>query len=453
MKFGTLFALLFILKNTSISLLAQDKRPNIVFILTDDQRWDALGYAGNEIIKTPEMDRLASEGVYFKNAFVTTPICAASRVSIITGLYERKHQYTFQQPPIDSTLVDHSYFSVLKNADYYNGFLGKMGVNFKDDLEATLFDFYRPENQSHYYKIVDGEHKHVTDCIGDNAVEFIESAPSEQPFCLSISFHAPHAIDNSPQQYIWPSSVDAIGDDLIIPEPMMGEQKYFEELPENVKNGFNRTRWKWRYNTREKYQKMVKGYYNMINGVDQNIGKIREALQAKGVADNTIIILLGDNGYFLGERQIAGKWLMYEHSLRVPLIINNPIQSYHRDVNDMVLNIDIAPTILDIADVKGKISHGQSLLPYAEDQNDFSNDRDFFLCEHLWDFDHIPPSEGVRSREYKYIRYINNPEIEELYNLEDDPFESVNLINNPNIKELLSDLRFKCDQLSIIASQ
>lgn len=442
-----ILAVLFLCNIIIHAIEGQDERPNIIFILTDDQRWDALGYAGNEIIKTPEMDKLAEDGVYFKNAFVTTPICAASRASIMTGFYERKHQYTFQKPPLSKRFIDSSYFSILNAAGYYTGFLGKLGVKFEDRLDTTLFDYYVPESQSHYFKIIDGVHQHVTDCIGDRAVEFIEQAPKNSPFCLSISFHAPHAIDNSPIQYMWSPAVDAIADVTTIPAPLKQEDEYFKQLPDKVKMGFNRVRWKWRFDSPEKYQQMVKGYYNMINGIDINLGKIREALTANNVAQNTIIILMGDNGYFLGERQLAGKWLMYEPSLRVPLIIYNPKAQAKEDIDDLVLNIDIAPTILDIAQGAQVSSHGLSLLPFTEGKNSFDKERLFFLCEHLWNFEHIPASEGVRSRQFKYFRYIDDPKTEELYNIEEDPNELKNLVNDSDMQETLTRLREKCDQM------
>lgn len=205
-------------------LSAQDSRPNIIFILTDDQRWDALGYSGNTIIQTPEMDKLAKEGTYFKNAFVTTPICAASRASIMTGLYERKHDYTFRQPPLRNEFIDKSYFSLLKEAGYYNGFFGKFGVKFEDRRDTTLFDVYRPENQGGYFRLTHGgtKHEHLTDLMGANAIDFIKSAPNDKPFALSISFNAPHAADSSPEQYIWPVALDTMYQNITIPPPLLG---------------------------------------------------------------------------------------------------------------------------------------------------------------------------------------------------------------------------------------
>lgn len=420
-----------------------DNPPNIIFLLTDDQRWDALGYQGNEIIQTPNMDQLAKEGIYFKNAFVTTPICAASRASIITGKYERSHQYTFGQPPLRRQLIDESYFSLLKESGYYNGFLGKLGVRFEDRMDTSLFDVYKPQGANFYWRMdsTGSKHVHLTDLMGQQAVDFIRKAPENQPFSLSVSYNAPHAEDRSPDQYIWPKDLDALYQNIEIPGPLMGANRYFEEQPEYVRSGLNRERWYWRYDSPEKYQQMVKGYYRMISGIDRTIGTIRAELERKGVAQNTVIILLGDNGYFLGERQFAGKWLMYEPSLRVPMIIYKPGNS-HREIDDLVLNIDVTPTILEFAGITIPEGYqGIGLSGYAEKRNNPAKKRESFICEHLWKFDRIPASEGIRTKQFKYFRYVNDPDREELYNLKKDPGEKVNLALETKSQSRLEKLR------------
>lgn len=423
----------------------KDTRPNIIFILTDDQRWDALGYSGNEIIQTPKMDKLANEGCYFKNSFVTTPICAASRASIMTGLYERTHDYTFGQPPLQKQFIDSSYFALLKNAGYYNGFLGKFGVNFQESLDTTLFDVYQPERTDFYWRLDNrgSEHIHLTDLTGLRAIDFIKNSPKEKPFCLSVSYNAPHAEDQSPNQYIWPKALDTLYQNVQIPQARLSEDKYYHQQPEFVREGLNRTRWYWRYDNPQKYQQMVKGYYRMISAVDRTIGQIRKALEECGQTENTVIILMGDNGYFMGERQLAGKWLMYENSLRVPLIIYDPRNEYNNDIEDFGLNIDIAPTILDFAGIDiPKSYQGISLVNYIKN-NKPDHSRTMFLCEHLWDFKRIPASEGIRTEEWKYFRYVDYSDHEELYNLLDDPYETRNLALEKQYIDKLKEMRKK----------
>lgn len=185
----------------------------------------------------------------------------------------------------------------------------------------------------------------------------------------------------------------------------------------------------------------------MISGIDLEIKKIRQKLKEKGVDQNTVIILMGDNGYFLGERQLAGKWLMYENSIRVPLIVYDPRVKGHQDIDEMVLNIDVPQTIADLAGVNAPESwQGKSLMPIVE-QKINSLERDTVLIEHLWDFENIPPSEGVRTEDWKYFRYVNDKTIEELYNLKKDPKEVNNLIGKKKYQEVAEKLRSKLEEL------
>jgi len=430
------------------------ERPNIIFILTDDQRFDSLGYAGNDLIHTPEMDKLAEEGVYFENALVTTPICSASRASIFSGRYERAHRYKFGPDPLRPEFVEDSYPKLLQEAGYYSGFYGKFGVKIPDS--ETLFDVFESfyvsdeEERPGYYNIekkLDGETVHLTRYVGQKALDFIETAPQDKPFALSLSFNAPHAHDSSEQQYFWQEEIDHLFQDMTMPEPSLGGDEYFDRLPESVREGFNRARWYWRFDTPEKYQHSVKGYYRMLAGIDLEIAKIRAKLAETGQDENTVIIFMGDNGYFLGERQLAGKWLMYDRSVRVPLMIFDPRVAEHRDVSDMALNIDVTATILDLAGIEVPAGyHGKSLVPIVNGDAETLS-RDAVLIEHLWDFENIPPSEGVRTNDWKYLRYVNDPSIEEMYDLRADPEETNNLVADPDHHETLQMLRAELGQM------
>ncbi|MEO0338647.1 MAG: family 78 glycoside hydrolase catalytic domain, partial [Bacteroidota bacterium] len=435
------------------SKISGKQSPNIIFILTDDQRFDALGYAGNELIHTPEMDQLAKQGTYFKNATVSTPICAASRVSIMTGLYERAHRFTFQTGNVRSEYMEQAYPKVLKDAGYKTGFYGKYGIRY--DGQNQLFDTYEmydrngafADRRGYYYKTLGKDTVHLTRYTGQKALDFIEDAEADQPFCLSLSFSAPHAHDPAEKQYFWQETTDPLLQDITMPGPALGEDKYFESQPEFVKAGFNRVRWTWRYDTPAKYQHSVKGYYRMISGIDLEIGKIRAKLKEKGLDKNTVIILMGDNGYFLGERQFAGKWLMYDNSVRVPLIIYDP-RAKHQDSDELAQNVDVPSTIVDLAGLEiPKTWQGKSLLPIVQQKVDHIG-RDTILIEHLWKFDNIPPSEGIRTKDWKYFRYVNDQSFEELYDLNKDPQEVTNLAEDPKYQEVLLQLRQKCDALT-----
>jgi alpha-L-rhamnosidase len=450
---GLLF-LLVPLKAKKKKATGSSDRPNIIFILTDDQRWSALGYAGNDIIQTPEMDKLATEGVYFNSAIVTTPICSASRSSIFSGLHERTHKYTFQTGAIRSEFMEVAYPKLLKEAGYYTGFFGKFGVNSpgKEKMFDEIEDYDRngrfPDYRGYYYKKLGDDTVHLTRYTGQKALDFIESAPTDQPFSLSLSFSAPHAHDNAPLQYFWQEEPDKLYQNMDLPGPDLADEKYFNALPKPVRDGFNRTRWYWKDDTPEKYQHSTKGYYRMINGIDLEIAKIRKKLAEKGLDKNTVIILMGDNGFFLGERQISGKWLMYDNSIRVPLIVYDPRVKKHRDISDMALNIDVPATILDLAGVDVPSTYqGKSLVPMVSGTQK-SLGCDTILVEHLWEFDHIPPSEGVRTAEWKYLRYINDKSAEELYNLKDDPKEIDNLAGKAEYQKVLLEFREKNDELA-----
>ena len=424
-------------------------RPIIIVILTEDQRWDALCYAGNDIIHTPTLDALAEKSLYFKNAFVTTPICAASRASIVTGLYERTHQFTFRTPPLQKEFVEISYPKLLQDAGYRTGLFGKFGMQFENKLDTIVFDEFYSTGTGGYFRLEgDGwkDHVHLTDLTTDKAIDFIKNTPDGQPFCLSISYNAAHADDQHPQQYFWPKRNDYLYQDIEIPQGQLHDEKLFAQLPDFLQDSMylGNIRYKWRYDTPEKYQQMVKGYYRLISTIDDNVGRLRDMLTANDLADNTIIIFLGDNGYFLGERNQAGKWLMYENSLRVPLMVYDPQISSGRSLEQIALNIDVAPTVLDYAGIIiPEEVQGKSLKPFT--QGDTEDWRTEFLCEHLYELPYIPKSEGIRTEQWKYFRYIDHPETEELYNLAEDPLELVNLINDPSQRKRIAIYRQKLD--------
>jgi len=421
------------------------KPPNIIFLLTDDQRWDALGCAGNSIIHTPNMDRLAENGVRFEQAFVTTPICAASRASLFCGLYERTHDYTFTKPPLARQYTDNSYPRLLKQAGYRTGFIGKFGIRVGEGVTEEMFDSFQPTNYP-YFKEVDGEKRHLTDIHGDLAVEFLQTVSQDRPFCLSLSFWAPHADDGREEQYFWPEALDGLYDGVRIPIPKTADPAFFDAHPEFLKKSLNRIRWHWRFDNPEKYQKMVKGYYRMITGVDAVIGRIMTELRNLGQNENTIIILSSDNGYFLGERGFAGKWLMHDVSIRVPLIIYDPRlrrSRMGRVIEELAVNIDLPSTILDLAGLETPSSmQGRSLIPVLERK--VKEWRQEIFCEHLWDNVEIPQSECIRTLKWKYIRYPQHPDFEELYDLQSDPKEIYNLASEAVHSSVLKELREKC---------
>lgn len=425
-----------------------EKKPNIIFILTDDQRWDALGYAGNPIIHTPNMDALAASGIYFENAFVTTPICAASRATLFTGLYERTHDYTFGKPNLRDEYMYDSYAYLLRKAGYQTGFVGKFGVKVNQGILDSMFTYHKLTGFP-YFQEYEGRQLHLADINGNYAIEFIKSN-SELPFCLSLSFWSPHAHDGREEQYFWPEYCDSLYEDIEIPVPETADPAFFESLPEYLKTTMNRERWYWRYDTPEKYQRMVKGYYRMISAVDSVIGRIQSTLKEQGLAENTVIIFMGDNGYFLGERGYAGKWLMYEQSLRVPLFINDPRlkeSEKGKKYQEMVLNVDVTPTILELAGIEiPQRYHGISLLPFfGGEPGDW---RTSIFCEHRLENNKLlPKTECFRDDTWKFIRYEDKPDLIELYNFRDDPNEIRNLAYTESFADKVKFYSSLCDSV------
>ncbi len=436
------------------------KRPNIVFILADDQRNDVLSIAGHPIVQTPTIDKLANNGMRFTNAFVTTSICAASRASIFTGLYESKHNYTFGKDPIKKEYTQNSYPYLLKKSGYHTGFVGKFGIEIeeKDSLIPKMFDFFKPApRNAPYFEIsADGSRRHSAEIKGDQAIEYINQQSNENPFCLSISFNAVHAVDGNKTpgnegHYPYPKAVAHLYKNIEMPQPESSDPEIFENHPDFLKNSMNRVRFRWRWDTEEKYQINLKAYYRMISGYDLVIRRVLDALKSKGLDDNTIIIYMADNGYYMGNRGFAGKWSHYEESIRVPMVIYDPRKSVKdRGLisDNMALNIDIASTILDYANVKvPAIYQGTSLKPLVNNSLKRAW-RTNFMIEHQMNHPEIPKYVGLRNKQYVYANYYEqNPPYEYLHDLEKDPDQLKNLIDNTDYKDILDDLRSQTSHL------
>ena len=435
--------------SSSFSLKA--KPPNIIFLLTDDQRWDTLGCMGNPIIRTPNMDDLAANGVLFTHAFVTTSICASSRASILSGQYVRRHGINNFATSFSEEALARTYPLLLRSAGYRIGCVGKHGVGRGGDFPRDKYDvwFGCPGQCSPYErKDKDGNYKHLTQVFGDQISEFLDGCSMEKSFCLSVNFKAPHVQDSDPRQFIPDRAYKDLYKDVTIPTPLTADPRYFDALPEFLRTSEARRRWNIRFSTPEKFQESVKNYYRLIYGVDVVIGKIRDRLERLGLADNTIIILIGDNGFYLGEHGLAGKWFPHEESIRVPLLVYNPrapkkFRGLTRD--EFALNIDIAPTILELANLPvPEQMQGTSLLPLLRGKK--PKWRADFFYEHLFNHKTIPKTEALRTSRFKYARYIDF-DYEELYDLESDPQETKNLAKAQNYSQTLKSLRKRCDKL------
>lgn len=423
---------------------ANMSKPNIIFLLTDDHRWDALGAMGNIIIKTPHLDQMANDGFLFKNAYVTTSICCVSRASIMSGQYESRHGINDFHTSFKKEAFKNTYPAMLKKSGYYIGFIGKYGIGDPENQPKDFYDYWAGINkhQPDYENLTEnGDYIHYTDIVKNNIDSFLNTT-NQKPFCLSVSFKAPHAQDEDPRQFIPNPKYKEYYKDDLIPLPKTADEKYWNSLPDFFRTEENiaRVRWNLQFKTPEAYQESVKNYYRLITGVDDVVGNLLIKLKEKQLDKNTIIIFMGDNGMFIGEHGLAGKWYGYEESIRVPLIIYDPRHSKKGGTIDkIVLNIDIAPTILGFAGITiPKNMQGVDLMEYIKPKN---KERKHFFYEHTFqNSPSLPNVEGVVSKKIKYMKYIEN-EYEELFDLIQDPYEITNLASSPKYKEILQEQR------------
>lgn len=429
--------------------LIQNAKPNIIFILTDDQRWDALGAMGNPIAKTPNIDDLAHKGTLFRNAFVTTSMCVVSRASILLGQYESRHKINSFITPFTAQQLQNTYPALLKKeANYKIGFIGKFGVGQPPYTEQSKgYDFFAVDNKGQPdYELKDenGNFIHHTDKVARDIDRFLDKFSNQGPFMLNVSFKAPHEQDKDPRQYIVQERFKDIYKDVHIPVPETADPKYWQSFPAFFKDSLNEARLRWwgRYSTPELFQENVKKYYSLITGVDEVVGKIRKKLKEKGIDKNTIIIFMGDNGFFLGEHGMTEKYYGQEESIRVPLIIYNPLAAaQYKGIQPpmIALNIDICPTILSFAgvpipaQVQG-VDLSQLLAHKIADR------KDFFYEQTVFKTPKIPQVEGVVSTQLKYMNYIEHG-YEQLFDLSKDPHERINYAGDTAYKKQLDSMR------------
>lgn len=409
-------------------------RPNVVVFIIDDIRWDSIGAAGNRVVRTPRLDRLAREGVRFEQARVTTAICMVSRASLLTGQYMSRHGIDRFGKPLTPEAFANTYAGVLRKAGYWTGHVGKYDVG---PARPEDFDFLRAYHGRHWIAQPDGTRVHVTEKNARDSLDFLRERPKDRPFLLTVGYFAPHAEDNAKEQYLpqdW--SADAYDGVRVPPSPLAGDT-FFKSLPPFIAADANegRVRFKWRFDTPERYQDYMLRYFRLITEVDAAIGRVVDELAAQGVTDNTLLIVIGDNGYFHGDRGLADKWYPYEQALRVPLIVRDPRTARGqrgRTRDELALNLDVAPTIVRAAGLTPpSVMQGRDL---AEAGVKPAGDRwrDEFFYEHptITSRDRIPSSQGVIRRDWKYVTY---PEWahEQLFDLKTDPDEVANLIGQP----------------------
>ncbi len=411
------------------------KKPmNVLFLLADDLRWNSLHCAGNPVVVTPQIDRLAGEGIRFENACVTTSICMVSRATLLTGQHMSRHGIDRFLMPLSDEAISETYPAILKRSGYYTGYVGKYGV---DHIKEGQFDYYKEYEGRHWILDEKGNPVHVTRKNLNDALDFLQQRPSGKPFCLTVGFFATHAEDDNLDQYCYQPESEPLFQDTPIPVPETASEFYMKRLPPFICSEENegRRRWHWRFDTPEKFQRFIKSYYRMLAEVDQAVGAIVDALKKEGVYENTVIIFMGDNGYFLGEHQLADKWYPYQESIRVPLVVYDPRLDMNRKgivIDEFVLNTDIAPFILAAAGCPvPKQMQGSDFSRLYENRSPQQWRKDFFY-EHpvVLNEKRIPASEALVTHDAKYILWPDYG-YEEFFDLAKDPLETTNLISDP----------------------
>ncbi len=426
-----------------INGLAVQERPNIIFILTDDQSYGLLGCTGNEIVKTPQIDKLADQGILFTNAHITSAICTPSRISILLSQFERKHGVNFNSgTSVSAEAWEQSYPVLMRKTGYYTGWIGKNHApigegGYQSGLMDKSFDYwYAGHGHLGFYpkdrhKIFNDAMAHtqpeiiaegVNSFLDNNerrlkgAIEFLEKRPENKPFLLSISFNLPHGAGTSSMQ-LKPED-DAIYKtlyrDMEIPLPDNYVAKANIKNPKLPKDLLRTDDRQTGYNyvdnpetTKERYIRQLQA----MSGVDRMIGDLIRKLKALKLNKNTIIVFTSDHGLFMGEQGLGGKAFCYEKTTHVPLIIMDPrVKKKNRGIKSdaLVQSIDIAPTIL---------TFGKTAIPLEFQGKDISGlisgdirePRDYVFTENLWSTQFgNPRCEAVQNKEWKYIRYYKN---------------------------------------------
>ena len=426
----------------------EDAPMNILVLYADDWRNDTLGVAGNPVVKTPTLDKLAGEGVRFTQNCVTTSICGISRASLYTGQWMSRHGNRSFKPW--KTPWSETYPGLLRENGYFVGHVGKWH---NGRIPKDKFDFSRSYYGKHWIKESDGSKVHVTQKNENDALEFLRSRPKDKPFCLTVAFFATHAEDSSPLQFLPQPESMKLYKGIEIPVPENATQESFDRLPDFVGNEKNegRNRWHWRFDTPEKYQSMMKNYYRLATEVDTTCGRILEELKNQNATDNTLVIFTTDNGYYHAEHGLADKWYPHQESIRVPLIIDDPrmpegVRGKTND--DLTLNVDLAPTILAAAGIGApKTIQGSDLGPlYLDDEKPAWRQEFFYEHPMLKSTEFIPASEALVRKDWKYF-YWPEFEREQLFDLKNDPIEENDLAADPKHAERLKEMRARFAKL------
>lgn len=479
----------------------QQSRPNIIFLLTDDQRDNTFAAMGHPFVDTPNVDRLLSKSVRFKNTYTAEPVCSPSRVSLLVGMHERVHGIGFTSAyDLTEEQWDRSYPALLQEAGYFTGFVGKIGIEYYTwkGNAGDKFDYwwghdgwtkFLPKNfdsqsTNPYHK---AKKNIITEIMGEALGDFLDSRPDDKPFCLSVSLNVPHGSQTTsmyPDFGDWRKMArpanenpelqgtrfyDELYRDLDIEIPDETATDPYQFIPRHILDqdeGRKTSTYQYNY-TRETNTEHHIRYYQTIAGLDYVIGEFVKDLEERELMDNTIIIYGSDHGLLMGEYGMGGKSLLYDLASKIPCFVYDPhapASQKGSTSDELVSSLDITRTILDYAGVNAlDFMDGTSLQPLVRGET--TEWREELFLESLYTGRDNPFQEGIRMGKWKYIRMFEGvkreyneshfdfagrePEFEMLFDLEADPPELNNLAGKKEVAGILNTLREKCAAQSI----
>jgi len=461
------FLLALTVGTAALTAHSQDRKLyNVVFILSDDHRYDFMGFMGKVPgLETPSMDRMAREGAHLVNAFVSTALCSPSRASILTGQYAHTHTIVDNNAPMPGGLIFFPQY--LQERGYKTGFFGKWHMGNQDAGRQPGFDqwvsfrdqgvYYSPTFNINGKEIKQPEGSYTTDLLTNYAIAWLDSLERDQPFFLYLSHKGVHAEFEPAERHrgsyddmpiITPPSMYLTATDSSI---RVGTETPYDgpvnlrDIPEWVR----KQRYSWHgvdymYDGTIAFADFYRRYCETLRSVDESIGSVMAWLEQNGLAENTLVIYMGDNGFLFGEHGLIDKRNAYEASMRVPMLAWAPgLIAPETQVHEMVMNVDIAPTILDLSGLaKPAQMQGYSFLPLlAGEQVEGWRDKVYYEYYWEWSFPQTPTVFAVRTDRYKYIFNHGLWDANELYDLNNDPHEMNNLIRDPDSQPIAGQLK------------
>ena len=427
-----------------------ESRPNLLFLLTEGQRWDALSLTGHSVLKTPHQDRIGREGVVFRNSFCTNALCAPSRAVALTGKYSHITGAMGNQTrdPLPSNIA--LFTDLLHQAGYDVAFCGKghMGNGARERYWDYYFGFNAPVTNYYKPRLYEGRKgdmgPEVTysgfadDLITDRALAWLRE-PRKRPFCLLLWHQTPHAPFFRPRHYLRMYE----GLSMPVPPTFDDDLKGYPGKPRGFANAAQKIGTVDNGDAARTPEELMKDYYAGLVSLDDNIGRVISWLEQTGQLDNTAILQSSDHGFFLGEFRCYDKRFMHEPSIRVPTLLRYP-KAFKpgTHVDKMILNVDYAPTLLELAGVPVPVDmQGRSLIDLAKGHTVPDWRKSWY-----YEYDdnrvmNVPASRGIRTERYKFIQYYKEtPQEFELYDLQEDPGELRNLTDDPAHSALRADL-------------